>query len=377
MADSNTEGPEQPPDPGSDHTLGPWLYRFLRLDQANPQVSLRDQLTDSSRPNFAFFFMLSMAASIATFGLLTNSAPAIIGAMIIAPLMEPIVGISLGTLIGNRKLITLSAVSIATGSAAVIAIGYALTKMIGLSVVGSELLSRTSPSTIDFLVALASGGAAAFAHTRLNIANSIAGVAIAVALVPPLATCGVGLALGDLAVDPHGVALSSVFTGNAGLDMASGAFLLFASNIVGIVALGTVVFAIQRYGHYRRPVFFAVAVIAASIFVMGPLESRLKIVYFEDRVLEAFSKTLADHPRLFSGQGYIDHVDVVHEPDGVVVTIRLFELQSFMDRMADAATEFERRLSRETKKRITLRLQVVPTHLRTFGPSLKDDGAAR
>ncbi len=127
---------------------------------------LSHQMLRDSIPSFGFFFMLALATAIVTFGLIQNSAPTIIGAMIIAPLMAPIMSLAYGLAIFDRRLIRLSVVTIAAGIILVVAIAYISTRLFGLRVTGSEILSRTEPTLIDLGIALAAGGAAAFAYTR-------------------------------------------------------------------------------------------------------------------------------------------------------------------------------------------------------------------
>lgn len=158
-------------------------------------------------PSLGFFLMLGLSAVIATLGLISDSAPAIIGAMIIAPLMAPIVSLAFGIACLYRKLIALCALTILSGMLVVIAIGYFGVRVVGAQIAGSEILARTAPSFLDLVIALAAGCAGAFAQTRKSIMNSIAGVAIAVALVPPLAVTGVGLSLGHAAISETGASL--------------------------------------------------------------------------------------------------------------------------------------------------------------------------
>ncbi|PZO23306.1 MAG: hypothetical protein DCF25_00465 [Leptolyngbya foveolarum] len=129
-------------------------------------------LIQTSLPSFGFYFMLTLATMIATLGLLSNSAATIIGAMIVAPLMGPIVSAAYALVTADHKL-----------------------------------LSRSLLTILDLGVAVSAGGAGAFAMTRKSISNAIAGVAIAVALVPPLCVSGIGLGLGSDAVMGVGLSL--------------------------------------------------------------------------------------------------------------------------------------------------------------------------
>ncbi len=114
------------------------------LEEAVEAEDLSLQMMGNSVPSFSFFFMLGLASAIATFGLIANSAPAIIGAMIIAPLMSPILSLSYGLVIIDRRLITLSAITVVAGTILVVVIGFTCTLVFGMRITGSEILSRTS-----------------------------------------------------------------------------------------------------------------------------------------------------------------------------------------------------------------------------------------
>ena len=135
-----------------------------------PELSLH--MGQASVPSFSFFFMLALASAIATLGLIADSAPAIIGAMIIAPLMAPIMSLSYGLAVFEKWLIIRSILTVIAGTILVVALGYLITLLFGLRITGSEILSRTAPTLIDLGVDLAAGAAAAFANTRKSILSS-------------------------------------------------------------------------------------------------------------------------------------------------------------------------------------------------------------
>ncbi len=198
-----------------------------------PIASLNRSIWRLSVPTFNFHFMLSLSTIIATLGLLANSAAVIIGAMIIAPLMGPIVGMAYSTAMGNRRLLRRSSFTVFKGILVTISVAWLVTSIIGLDTVDTEIMSRVKPTLIDFGIAMAAGAAGAFANTRRSISSAIPGVAIAVALVPPLSVVGIGLAQGET-------------------DIALGALLLFLTNLICIVFFGSLVFLFQSYGNIER-----------------------------------------------------------------------------------------------------------------------------
>jgi len=182
-----------------------------------------------------------MSTLIAGMGLIQNSAAVVIGAMLVAPLMTPLVGIGLSLAQGNIVLIRHAVRSVTFGFLLAFTIGLFLGQVVpgGLGVPGvrisHELLARTSPNVLDLIIAFVSGLAAAYATARPNLLGALPGVAIAAALVPPIATSGITLAHGRPA-------------------LAAGAALLFATNMVAII-LGAAVslFAIGiAAGHAHR-----------------------------------------------------------------------------------------------------------------------------
>ncbi|HAC64269.1 MAG TPA: hypothetical protein DCF68_12190, partial [Cyanothece sp. UBA12306] len=208
----------------------------------------------SSIPSLSFYFLLSLSTIIATLGLLSNSTATIIGAMIIAPLMNPIISLAYGIVIGNHSLIKRSSLTLGSGIILTIFLASITTNIINLNVVEEEIIGRTKPTLLDLGVAIAAGTAAGFTYTRRSIANALPGVAIAVALVPPLSVVGIGLSLGKKV----SVGLSEL-DGEASLTM--GALILFLTNLAGIILSAALVFLCQSYGSFKkagRGLFFSI-----------------------------------------------------------------------------------------------------------------------
>jgi uncharacterized hydrophobic protein (TIGR00271 family) len=205
-----------------------------RLQRVMPRLKLSDRaetyvrIRRGARPNLDFFVLISLSAIIAALGLIINSAAVVIGAMLVAPLMSPIVGVGLAMVLGNIRFLRLSVGAVARGALLALVVGA----VIGVFQIGKpltpELLARTQPSIVDLLIALFSGIAAAYALSKSTAAAALPGVAIAAALVPPLATSGV------------------VFT--AGYFVESlGALLLFVTNFIAITIGSAVVFLILGF----------------------------------------------------------------------------------------------------------------------------------
>jgi uncharacterized hydrophobic protein (TIGR00271 family) len=195
-----------------------WITALRRwADSVTPpltrseRVTLQEELESGSRPSWEFLGLISAASTLASFGLLQNSAAVIIGAMLIAPLMTPILGAGLAITMGNRPLFQSALAAIALGFAGAIGASglfglvVRLFETPDLSPQGAtEMWARCNPSPLDFCVGLVGGMAAAYARTRSYLSSALAGAAIAAALVPPISTAGLQLVFGIWRPVPDG-----------------------------------------------------------------------------------------------------------------------------------------------------------------------------
>ncbi len=185
---------------------------------------------DQAQKRSAFWVLLGLAGVIATAGVASDSTATVIGAMIVAPLMTPILGTALALVLARKRVMVRSLGRVVGGSLLVVAIGFAFGAMdpIGMvSETNTQVLGRTSPKLIDLIAALATGTVGAFALVRSDVSDTLPGVAIAISLVPPLAVAGLLLEAERYAE-------------------AAGALLLFGTNVTAIVATGTVVLLAYR-----------------------------------------------------------------------------------------------------------------------------------
>ncbi|MGI9510557.1 MAG: DUF389 domain-containing protein [Geminicoccaceae bacterium] len=337
-----------------------------------PAADLSRQMRRLSAPSFAFFFMLAVAATIATLGLIANSAPAVIGAMIIAPLMAPIISLSYGLVTVDFRLMRRSLLTVVFGVVLVIAVGYISTISFGLRIAGSEILTRTSPSLIDFGVAMAAGAAAAFSYTRRSIATSIAGVAIAVALVPPLAVSGIGLALGAKAALEPGLSMAEFGLYGGGDDIAEGAFVLFLTNLIGIVAIAILVFVCQRYGEWKKALVTLFACIALSGLLLQPLNQAFHRMYVKSKAVRLITKLSESRPDIVSGEGRIESVSVNYRNGVLHVAIDGFTSRKHLGGLQRDADQFRRFLSKEIGEPVVVDLDAIGVdivHVRSQPPA--------
>ena len=209
--------------------------RIARPIDKERQGEVRVRLRESSHPGFDFFLLVILSCTIATMGLLTNSVAIIIGAMLVAPLMSPILGMGMASITGDGHLLRDSISGVIQGAIVAIVVSFLWTWLnrslpfILLQEVPGEVIARTNPSPIDLTIAVAGGIAAAYALAQPHLSAALPGVAIATALMPPLCTIGVGLALDRM-------------------DIAGGAGLLFVTNTVAIAFAATLVFSSLGFG---------------------------------------------------------------------------------------------------------------------------------
>jgi uncharacterized hydrophobic protein (TIGR00271 family) len=238
-----------------------------------------------------FFFLLTLSAVIATLGLHLGSTAVVIAAMLVAPLMTPILGMAMSiTLAWPMRLLAQSAITFA-GVAYVLLISYgvpALFRMPHDLTLSSEILARTYPLGEDLLIALCAGVAGSYALVRRHAMTILPGVAVAVALVPPLCTGG-------------------LLTYFQEYELAANAILLFLTNLLAIIFSGCVVFIIlglrvsvrdwQRRLHTGLGLVFTIACLAV---VAGPLTAHTAHRFREirDRVVavEVIQDWFGDQP---------------------------------------------------------------------------------
>ena len=319
-----------------------------------PASELNQTFLQASLPSLNFYLLLALASAIATFGLLTNSAATIIGAMIIAPLMNPIATLAYALSGFNPRLLTCALFTLLTGILLVILIAYATTEFLGLKVVGSEILARTRPNSLDLGVAVAAGTAAAFANTRRRIANALPGVAISVALVPPLTVVGIGLCLGELGTEI--AALAGVST-----SIATGSFLLFVTNLVGIVFSGSLVFLWQGYGSFHKALLGLLVSFFSLSLLFPPLDSSLRQLYLESRANHAFFELRQNYSELFPGTAQFRSFNFHYGEDELLHLELKLELP--LQDMTNLQTKIDlasRELTKALKQPVRVHVNVIP-----------------
>lgn len=197
-------------------------YRKLKRKEKE-DLNVYQVLSTGARPTIEYYILIILSCIIATNGLIMDSTAVIIGAMIVAPLMTPILAFSLGVIWGDLRLIKTSMQSIIKGTLLAVVISAAIAYLVPLPDYSQEILSRTKPTLYDIIVAIASGIVGAYGYANKRISATLVGIAIAVALMPPLCTIGIGL-------------------GTFNKSVTTGAVILYVINLISISLAGAAVF---------------------------------------------------------------------------------------------------------------------------------------
>ncbi|MEV0332215.1 DUF389 domain-containing protein [Nocardia sp. NPDC050717] len=266
------------------------MLGFLVPDQ---QRRTLDELTDKldlsvgdvTAKRSAFWIMLVLSAVIAISGVIGDSTATVIGAMIVAPLSVPILGVALGVVTGRAALVGRSLILVLAGIVVVVALGFVFAQVLPNPVnvlSNAQVVGRTSPKLMDLTAALATGLVAAVAITRRDVGDVLPGVAIAISLVPPLGVVGVCLGSGAPA-------------------LALGAFVLFASNVVAMIITVTTVLLIAGYagdaeatGARRGRAYLVLG--AALVLVAIPMVINSLSTLWARQIADATADWLGDAP---------------------------------------------------------------------------------
>lgn len=263
---------------------------------------LRSKIHDQSRFSVLYFVLLIASVVICTLGLLTNSTAVVIGGMLIAPLMWPLARTGYG--IAHRSpnnlyrgfMLVLASIIIGAVSA------YLITSISPIKVINEEILARTSPTLMDLFIAITAGFVAAMAITQRKVADSLAGVAIAVSLMPPLCAVGISLALKNY-------------------SYSVGALLLFAVNAACITLVTTLVLTYTNYEITRKfriatkaAVFNLLLVLLLSI----PLVQFLRSYSFELQSYSAINSEMTEYLKEQEDSAVFENVSIEQTEKGIM-----------------------------------------------------------
>ena len=337
MTSSPSQPPPAPTPPASRsftrvvYTLRIWWRDTVTrsVDQAAVIANRREESDLTAR----YMFMLMMSAAIAILGLLLSSPAVVIGAMLLSPLMGPIIGLGFSLAVGDFHWMRQAARSLAIGTVLSVLLCAFIVMLSPLQTVTSEIAARTRPNLFDLGVALFSALAGAYAMIR-GREGTVVGVAIATALMPPLAVVGFGLATLNL----------TVFTG---------ALLLYITNLMTI-ALTAAVMA-RLYGFRttlsERQTQLQTALIAVIFIALAvPLGLALRQIAWEAQAARVIKGEVLDG---FDNAARLSEITINFDASPIAVDVTVLTPQLRPDAERATSRAIQRRLDVPVNMQIT------------------------
>jgi uncharacterized hydrophobic protein (TIGR00271 family) len=286
-----------------------WWHRHLDSEERQ-RVMLELQIRRQEHWLFRFSTMLTLSVIVAVMGLSADSAAVVIGAMLLAPLMTPVLATAacISMALFRNSLRSFGVVVLATVGS--IVLSYVLAAIFINGELPREVTSRTAPDIRDLVVAIAAGTAGAYATVRKDASSSLPGVAVAVALVPPLAAVGISLEADNM-------------------TFARGAMLLYTTNLAAIVLAGAVVFVITGFVPPKRLATMGVRSLAVSA-VVGLIVVAIAIPLFRASTLAVEQSDREIAARRIVND-WLDPIEPTRSPeisfvgDRILVSVRSFE----------------------------------------------------
>ncbi|WP_034157000.1 DUF389 domain-containing protein [Sphingomonas sp. ERG5] len=317
-------------DPLDRFVLYRWWRRAVVGSVDHAQVMERIIAESGWSPRYGF--MTIMSAGIAVLGLLLSSPAVVIGAMLISPLMSPILGLGFSLALFDFGEMRRAVIALAIGSCAAVAFTALIVALSPLQAPTSEIIARTRPNLFDLAVALFAALAGTFAIIR-GRGETIVGVAIATALMPPLAVVGYGLATGNLPV-------------------LGGAFALFVTNFVTIALSATVMARYYGFGHHlSSQQSWTQTILLALVFIVMaiPLGFSLRQIATEAVTVTQVRSHLSDR---FGADARVTQLDVSFDTAPITVRSVIITPRANMQQSAALQKELEQRLGQPIRLRL-------------------------
>ena len=337
----------------------PWTDRIVRFYdwialielEGEQKADVAKRIIDDMNIKGDYRIQMVLAAIIAALWLLINSTPVVIGAMLIAPILRPIQAASFWIATGNRKLILRSIWILLLTIALGVFSSLIVTLIIPLTQLTQEILIRTEPTLIDLAIALASWVVGFLAFGYEKITDSIAWVAVAASLVPPLSVVWVGLALWN------------------GL-VAQGSFLLFLTNLIAIIFVGIILF--YMFGFYpnqkkelRRSVINIIWVVWVMAALSVPLASTLVGLVRDARIQTLSEQRITQFLAEQTPESVVQQIDVSPGAEEIIIdlVVQTPESQQLNQLQKE---ELTRLLAEEFSSDVRLAIRSLPyTNVRT------------
>ena len=327
-----------------------------------PEV--RVTIEANALPSRMYFVMNILSAIIASYGLVTNSAAVVIGAMLVAMMLGPITGVALAIIDHRMPLLRRSIITVLIGMSLVILVGFIVGWLHKDQSLTTEILSRTQPTSMDLMIALAGGTAGAYAMVSPHLSVAVVGVAVATALVPPLAASGILFANGEM-------------------QLGFGALLLAVTNIIAIQFTNALVLWILGFRRLTDEDYQSNTYLtflqrnAITILLLGGLGTYLTINLqtnakqqaFENNVKEAISSYFIDQGNVLTNTQFdtVDNNQIVRAVIRGETTPSSYDVQQIESGInQDMAKNFPKYLP------VKLQLRYLPVQVIEADPLIQD-----
>ena len=323
---------------------------FPKLN-SNEQAVINDDMHQNAEAHVDFYLLILLASGIAYFGLQQDSSVVIIGAMLVAPLMSPMMTMGFAIVNGNLSLFSKATVSTLAGMFLAVFVTALITFLFPLKTITNEILARTAPNILDLFIALLSGLAGAYALGRKEVSASLPGVAIAASLVPPLCVVGFGIGSGN-----GRIAINSL--------------LLFVTNLASIVVAGIAVFWLFGFRPkanideklFRTSVRFAlfgvlIVAVPLTLFTIQDSAKTRRQAAVERILTREIDPTVAEVEDIV--------IEAVDEGFVVGLTLYLYQQDAIGDEriQQDAVESIRQELEEAVSGPVTIQARVVPATL--------------
>jgi uncharacterized hydrophobic protein (TIGR00271 family) len=274
------------------------LYFINDIEQSH-ENDIFSKINQNGSFSLSFITLLIASSIICTLGLILNNSPVVIGGMIISPIMWALSKISVGISYERRSFLKQGLLLLFISPFIGLVSSYLIATISPIKIISQEISSRTNPTLLDLIIALAAGLIATLAISQPKISESLAGVAIATSLMPPLCAAGIGLALSDF----------TVFTGSS---------LLYLTNVLSITFISVITFMIIGIKRNSDPKLYrqSISIIVTLLLIVTiPLYFLLKNYSFKILAFNQIENTLENELKSISSSIEIKQINARFSPD--------------------------------------------------------------
>ncbi len=318
---------------------------FIELS-GKKKADVADKILTDLFAGRIYVFELLLSVVIAALWLLINSTAVVIGAMLIAPILRPIQGMAFSISTGSNSLYMKSWRLLIGSILASIVMSAFIAFLVPFDAPTAEILARTSPTIIDLMIALAGGTIALLSLWFTRLSESVAWVAMAASLIPPLCVCGIGLAWFEW-------------------DIARGSFLLFSANLIAIIIVGVIIF--YAFGFYptnkqgqKTSAMQLVLVLLTTLVVIAPLLTGLQSIVRDIEIKWGIQTAMKVTLPWVDANSRLESFDYTLENKIVSVTATLKTSDTTRITPADKAVLIQA-IANKINRPVSLTLELIPT----------------